>query len=159
MRSWPLHSQMFHHVAAKHLLILLTFIEKKLLLQQLFTCTPDISFAEKMPKISLHRPSFPQNRHPLIIHWMDGLLMLVSWVNNGVISTYFSCRKISFSSQDIVAQLVAMLDGRKHAASVVGSNPTPWTIFQQAVSKDHVYDLSELKIKPKTVIEADVSPP
>ena len=110
MRSWPLHSQLFHHFAAKHLLILLIFMEKNLLLQQLFTCTPDISIAEKMPKISLHRPSFPQNRHPLIIHWMDGLLMLVSWVNNGVISTYFSCRKIS---PDIVAQLVAMLDGRK----------------------------------------------
>ena len=135
MRSWPLHSQMFHHVAAKHLLILFIFIEKNLLLQQLFTCTPDISFAEKMPKISLHRPSFPQNRHPLIIHWMDGLLMLVSWVNNGVISTYFSCRKISFSSQDIVAQLVAMLDGRKHAASVVGSNPTHGQFFNRLYQK------------------------
>ena len=60
---------------------------------------------------------------------------------------------------DIVAQLVAMLDRRKHATSVVGSNPTPWTIFQQAVSKDHVSDLSKLKIEPKTVLEADVSPP
>ena len=59
-----------------------------------------------------------------------------------------------------MAQLVAMFDGQTHAASVVGSNPTPWTIFQQAESNDHVHvcDLSELKTA-KIVPEIDTSPP